>query len=126
MGFDVNQSRLFRRVILVGGLVVVAAGVGSAHRAFSGWGELADEVPGQFAWERVDSPCPGCGTADWLPIAYGLPGEELAAAERRGKVWLGGCMVGYADRYCKLCEREWESLEHQFERSRGALPSPRR
>ena len=36
--------------------------------------------------------CPKCG-GPLLPVVYGLPGIELAEAERRGELLLGGCTV---------------------------------
>ena len=50
--------------------------------------------------------CPTCGSAaDVVPIVYGLPGEELMAAAKRGEVALGGCLVSPDDpRWrCKKC-----------------------
>jgi len=36
--------------------------------------------------------CPRCG-GPLLPVVYGLPGIDLAEAERRGELLLGGCTV---------------------------------
>jgi len=36
--------------------------------------------------------CPNCGSDRIVRIVYGLPPEELAAAEARGELILGGCM----------------------------------
>lgn len=55
------------------------------------------------------SPCPNCGSANWIPIAYGLPGPEMMTAGDRGEILLGGCMFQYEDRYCRQCGHKWES-----------------
>jgi hypothetical protein len=39
-------------------------------------------------------PCPACGASDATPIVYGYPDQELAEAERRGEIVLGGCVIG--------------------------------
>ena len=39
-------------------------------------------------------PCPSCGSTDSIRIAYGLPGIEMAEAEERGEIRLGGCLIG--------------------------------
>lgn len=41
-------------------------------------------------WET----CPHCGARmQRVPIVYGLPGWELARAEQRGELVLGGCVI---------------------------------
>ncbi len=36
-----------------------------------------------------------------MPIAYGFPDEEAFAAEDRGEVELGGCVIGPENRACR-------------------------
>jgi hypothetical protein len=50
-------------------------------------------------------PCPSCGSTDAVSIAYGYPSWEMAEAEIRGEVVLGGCMVGpeSPDYECRDC-----------------------
>jgi len=37
--------------------------------------------------------CTRCGSTDVIPIVYGMPDFDLAEAEQRGEVILGGCIV---------------------------------
>ena len=63
-----------------------------------------------MARDDTDRPaCPQCGAAAVVPIVYGLPGEELAEACRRGEVVLGGCCItdDMPEWHCKACEHEW-------------------
>ncbi len=39
-------------------------------------------------------PCPTCGSRMAVPILYGYPSFEMFAASERGKVRLGGCVIG--------------------------------
>jgi len=61
--------------------------------------------------KRKRPTCPACGSADVLPIEYGLPTPELAEEAKRGEVVLGGCCVTEFDPqwFCKACEHEWRS-----------------
>lgn len=56
--------------------------------------------------------CPACQERSVRPIVYGLPGFELAAAEERGAVVLGGCIVNEANPKwaCTACRRSYLSL----------------
>ena len=58
-------------------------------------------------------PCPRCGSAETVPVAYGLPDEPLFEAAQRGEVAIGGCIVGRPggdpDRACRACGHEWVS-----------------
>ena len=36
-------------------------------------------------------PCPRCGSVEAIRIVYGYPGPEMAEAEERGEIRLGGC-----------------------------------
>lgn len=51
--------------------------------------------------------CPECGSADVVPIVYGLPAPELFESAERGGVVLGGCVVGFdgedPTHACKAC-----------------------
>jgi hypothetical protein len=40
--------------------------------------------------------CPECG-AEGVPIVYGMPGPELIAEEKAGRVVLGGCVIEEED-----------------------------
>lgn len=48
--------------------------------------------------------CPNCGERP-TPIAYGLPGPDLIDAAQRGRVVLGGCVIGDDDPVaaCRRC-----------------------
>ena len=37
--------------------------------------------------------CPKCGSSNYIPIIYGMPGPELMMKAERGEVALGGCVV---------------------------------
>ncbi len=52
----------------------------------------AENVP--VITETPLPPCPRCGSTDSIRIAYGLPGLDMAEAEERGEIRLGGCLVG--------------------------------
>jgi hypothetical protein len=56
-------------------------------------------------------PCPNCAGTDVRPIAYGLPGAEMAEDAARGKIKLGGCIVmpGNPDFHCNSCGLKWDS-----------------
>lgn len=51
--------------------------------------------------------CPRCGSLEVVPIMYGYPEDPDAAmaAERRGEIVVGGCVVTGDDpqKYCKAC-----------------------
>jgi hypothetical protein len=55
-------------------------------------------------------PCPKCGSLDVVPIMYGLPSLEAMDEETRGKIFLGGCVVGDRDpqKHCKACGTEFD------------------
>jgi hypothetical protein len=50
--------------------------------------------------------CPRCGS-EAIPIEYGLPGSDLAEAEERGEVVLGGCEPKEATWACRSCGARW-------------------
>jgi hypothetical protein len=53
--------------------------------------------------------CPQCGSKDTRRIVYGFPTDEAIAAELRGEVCMGGCLVGpqMPTRVCLACEAQW-------------------
>jgi hypothetical protein len=51
--------------------------------------------------------CPRCGSREVAEIVYGLPGSDLAEAEERGEVILGGCEPKEARRACRSCGARW-------------------
>jgi hypothetical protein len=53
--------------------------------------------------------CPRCGSAELVPIVYGLPSRETFEAAREGRVALGGCMIhpDSPDHTCDSCGHEW-------------------
>ena len=50
-------------------------------------------------------PCPVCGSTGAVRILYGYPSAEMAAAEARGEIVLGGCVIGpeSPDYECRGC-----------------------
>lgn len=53
--------------------------------------------------------CPRCGVfAPMVPIVFGYPTLEAAAAEDRGEIALGGCLVGVEDptHRCTACGQD--------------------
>ena len=52
----------------------------------------AENVP--VTTETPLPPCPRCGSTDAIRIAYGYPGLDMAEAEERGEIRLGGCVIG--------------------------------
>ena len=54
---------------------------------------------------RKPKRCPTCGSDRIVRIVYGMPPQELAAAEDRGELILGGCMTSSgAPRWgCSAC-----------------------
>lgn len=70
--------------------------------------------------------CPRCESAAVVPIRYGMPGPELAAAAERGEVELGGCLVPVPWKWsCLECGYRWplppEALESDLVRSAFAF-----
>jgi DNA-directed RNA polymerase subunit RPC12/RpoP len=67
---------------------------------------------------KKDVACPACG-ARLAMVVYGLVGPELVEADRRGEVWLGGCIISSDDpRYrCPECGRFFRNdlSEHRSE-----------
>jgi hypothetical protein len=59
--------------------------------------------------------CPLCGSADTVPIVYGLPDPELISIEdvEAGRVVLGSCIVGGGEPLwrCRRCRFEWGALQ---------------
>ena len=50
-------------------------------------------------------PCPACGAVDAIRIECGYPSREMAEAEERGEIRLGGCVIGpeSPDFECRRC-----------------------
>ena len=57
--------------------------------------------------ETDDVRCPVCGGRG-VPIVYGYPGVELAEAERRREVVIGGCLPSDDGAGCLQCGAIWE------------------
>ena len=59
---------------------------------------------------RRKKTCPKCGNADFVPILYGYPTQELFADEARGRIALGGCVIFGNDprKLCKACGAEFD------------------
>ena len=55
--------------------------------------------------------CPSCDSKNVVPIAYGLPGDEMREDAIKGKIHLGGCMImdDNPEWYCKACRYEWQT-----------------
>ena len=54
--------------------------------------------------------CPRCSSDEVLPIAYGMPSEEMFEEAERGEIVLGGCgrFIGLSPDYtCQNCGHEW-------------------
>jgi hypothetical protein len=51
-------------------------------------------LSGQPAPAQLFPPCPACGSGDAVRVEYGYPSAEMWAAEQRGEIVLGGCLVG--------------------------------
>ncbi|MFN8017869.1 MAG: hypothetical protein U0P45_07070 [Acidimicrobiales bacterium] len=53
--------------------------------------------------------CPRCGSADTIPIIYGLPSADAWDAQERGEAVLGGCCIlpGHATDECRACGRSF-------------------
>ncbi len=61
--------------------------------------------PCKFVYTKGIKPsCIGGHTDNIIPIMYGLPGNMLMKKAKRGKVYLGGCMVSGCDPkyYCTI------------------------
>ncbi len=54
------------------------------------------EDPQYFA-KRKPARCPNCKSKTVVPIVYGLPTPEAFEDEKKGKLVLGGCIVGPFD-----------------------------
>ena len=61
---------------------------------------------------KSPEPCPRCGSLDVVPILYGYPGPEMMEAAEKGKIELGGCVIGESDpqKKCKACGEEFEFM----------------
>jgi ribosomal protein L40E len=71
---------------------------------------------------QLDLPaCPRCGARDVVPVVYGLPAPEATAAEDRGELVLGGCLVGDED--AELVCRQCHAPLPRTRSARGTTPS---
>lgn len=62
--------------------------------------------------QQAELSCLSCGSADIIPIAYGLPGAKTLEAASQGLVKLGGCVIdgdAPATHACKACGREFRT-----------------
>ena len=57
--------------------------------------------------------CPSCESKNVVPIAYGLPGDEMREDAIKGKIHLGGCVIeeDASDFHCNDCEHGRVVLE---------------
>ncbi len=60
--------------------------------------------------------CPYCGKRNTVPMVYGYPGAELAEAQERGELQLGGCCIGddMPKRFCKDCREEFDRQSNKL------------
>jgi len=67
--------------------------------------------------ERCSEACPRCGSAEVIPIVYGLPGPGLVRDCEAGEVELGGCCVydNMPTCRCRACGFGWAAppTEHE-------------
>jgi hypothetical protein len=68
--------------------------------------------------DTSNATCPKCGSADIIPIGYGLPTEEAFKKAHRGLLVLGGCLVGAGmpQKACKRCEHRFDPMPDLFSR----------
>lgn len=61
----------------------------------------------------MNDSCPTCGSDDWVPILYGLPGPAMLAAVHLGVIKLGGCVLSLEgpNRACVQCATRWREAE---------------
>lgn len=65
--------------------------------------------------------CPRCRSRRVVPIAYGLPGDELMRAAQAGRIELGGCEVceDAPNWHCRACAHEWRGPAPDWDRIFG-------
>ncbi len=51
----------------------------------------------RYRAERKPRKCPACGSANVVPILYGMPTAELFAKAEAGRIALGGCCITQDD-----------------------------
>ena len=65
----------------------------------------------QIKLNKINKPkCPKCSSKDSVvPIAYGLPGDEMRKEAGEEKIVLGGCIIreDSPNWYCKECENRF-------------------
>jgi hypothetical protein len=82
-------------------------------RLWQQWLRAGGSPPGQEHYaDGVLVVCPRCGSANVVPILYGLPSEMALEAQRRGALALAGCCLPPAtsrvDRLCCMgCQHRW-------------------
>jgi hypothetical protein len=73
--------------------------------------------------------CPRCGSADVVPIVYGLPSRKMIEDCHAGRIALGGCCVfpHYPDHLCDSCGHKWQNSPNDLEMkfSEGHIPARR-
>jgi hypothetical protein len=62
-----------------------------------------------FRKRKKHNACPSCGSADQVPILYGLPTDESFQLASQGKLALGGCIVwdDSPQWSCRKCGTQW-------------------
>lgn len=74
--------------------------------------------------------CPKCGSANTVPIVFGLPTPETERRKERGEVYTGGCIIPpperWADHACKDCNHEWAEESYPWDTSAKARKPSRR
>jgi len=58
--------------------------------------------------------CPSCRENEGLPVVWGYPDAEDFAAESRGELILGGCVVWdlSLNRQCLKCGHQWATAKN--------------
>jgi hypothetical protein len=67
----------------------------------------------RYRAERKPRKCPACGSADVVPILYGMPTAEGFKDAEAGLIALGGCCISNDDPSwaCRTCNTDIYRLE---------------